>query len=703
MPNNRGMTENYIAGVGAALMAVRNERAAAITTSAAALARQAQVREICATHLGKFPDRTPLNSKLIETYAHEGYRVEVLTYESLPGVITTANFYVPDEGAAPFPAVVAIPAFNTQGKGHAECQRLGQLFARRGIGALILDLPGQGERLEFYDSTLRRSLAGKLVAAEHALLGNLLLLSGGNLINFMAWDVIRALDLISARPDADPLRLGVIGCGGSALVARALCCVEPRIQAAATVADHYETEYLEGGDEDHVHFSTLAYGVAAQDMLLPFAPKPLLVATCTQDRFRGEVRTALDELTRFYGLLNAREQLVPFEAEGPVGYLKLIRARAADHFARAFKLPDSRAREPETPPEAPESLYCTETGQVSNSLNALSLFDYQKRLAQELPPSQPVPRDADGAIKLQNEIRDSFRPYLRLPEPLTPIKGELESRSTDWGYAVEKGRLIMDERLFAPYSFFAQPESADTPGSHKVAPAVLILHERGTAGVSSQALWMSGFAAAGCHVMAIDVCGIGETRMQAKAEDHDAYEALLCGPESQWSRRALNAGQSLFGLRTFTVLRALEYLRSRWDVQKDNISIVGVGRGGLWGLYATAIDTSVAHCVMLRSLDAYKSLTERRRHNHHFSIYLPGCLKDFDLPQVAACLAPRPLTMINPVNSRKERREAAEVQREYALAGAIYRLRAAPQKFRILTTDSAPATFAAVHDSIFST
>ena len=700
MAISRGMTENYIAGVGAALMAVRDERASAITTAQALQARQVQVREVCAKYLGAFPERTPLNVKPIETFAHEGYRVEVLTYESLPGVITTANFYVPEDGASPFPAVVALPALNTQGKGHAECQRLGQLFARRGIATLIIDLPGQGERLEFYDSTLRRSLAGKLVAAEHALLGNLLLLSGGNLVNLMAWDVIRGLDLISARGDADPLRLGVIGCGGSALVARVLCCVEPRIQAAATVADHYEAEYLEGGDEDHVHFSALAYGVAAQDMLLPFAPKPLLITNCTQDRFRGGSHARTEELIRFYGLLNAAEHLIPFEADGPAGYLKLIRSRAAEHFARAFRLPDSRAREPETPPEAPESLYCTETGQVSNSLNALSLFDYQKGLAQELPPSKAVPKDADGAIKLQNDVRDSFRPHLRLPEPLTPIKGELESRSSDWGYAVEKGRLIMDEKLYAPYSFFALPESADTPGSHKVAPAVLILHERGTAGVSSQSAWMSGFAAAGCHVMAIDVCGVGETRMQPKAEDHDAYETLLCGPESQWSRRALNAGQSLFGLRTFTVLRALEYLRSRWDVQKDKISIVGVGRGGLWGLYAAAIDTSVAHCVMLRSLDAYKSLTERRRHNHHFSIYLPGCLRDFDLPHVAACLAPRPLTIINPVNSRKERREAAEVQREYALAGAIFRLRSAPNQFRIVTTDSAPATFAAVRDSI---
>ena len=136
---------------------------------------------------------------------------------------------------------------------------------------------------------------------------------------------------------------------------------------------------------------------------------------------------------------------------------------------------------------------------------------------------------------------------------------------------------------------------------------------------------MTGFAAAGFHVMAIDVCGIGETRLQSKAEDHDAYETLLTGPESQWVRRALNTGLSLFGLRTFNVLRALEYLRTRWDIQKDQISVIGVGRGGLWGLYAAALDSSVSHCVLLRTLDTYKSLTLRRPGiNHHFSIYFAG-------------------------------------------------------------------------------
>ena len=105
-------------------------------------------------------------------------------------------------------------------------------------------------------------------------------------------------------------------------------------------------------------------------------------------------------------------------------------------------------------------LYCTETGQVGNSLNSPKLlFGYQKDLSLDLPPALAVPRDADSATKLQDEIRETFKPYLRLPVSKIPIKGEIESRSTDWGYAVEKGRLVFDEGIFSPYSFYALTES----------------------------------------------------------------------------------------------------------------------------------------------------------------------------------------------------------------------------------------------------
>src|SRR5579862_4844895 len=93
----RGMTENYIVSAGNAHIARRNARYTEIVTAQAATARQSHVREICAQQLGPFPERSPLNVKSIDKHEREGYTLELLTYESLPGVITTANMYIPED------------------------------------------------------------------------------------------------------------------------------------------------------------------------------------------------------------------------------------------------------------------------------------------------------------------------------------------------------------------------------------------------------------------------------------------------------------------------------------------------------------------------------------------------------------------------------------------------------------------------------
>jgi hypothetical protein len=268
---------------------------------------------------------------------------------------------------------------------------------------------------------------------------------------------------------------------------------------------------------------------------------------------------------------------------------------------------------------------------------------------------------------------------------------EVVIRANDWGLQVEKGRLVLAGGLYVPYRFYARPAQHDT-ALHEPVPVLLALHERGIAGVSSAGAWMETIPHANIHIMAIDVAGTGETRLQAEREDNDGYEAALSGAESVWARRGLNTGVNLFGLAVFSVLKTLEYLKTRWDVDKKRIFISGTGRGALWGMYAAALDKDVARVALLRGLSSYGRLIDRCRNNHHFSIYLPGCLKSFDLPHVAACIAPRPMLLINAVDQRKERRLAEAIREEYAFTAEMYRLLGASKNFVAETSDSAPET-----------
>ena len=94
----------------------------------------------------------------------DGFRVEKVGYESLPGFIITANVYVPTSGSGPFPAVVLSAGHGADGK--LSYYSFGANLARNGIIALAWDPLGQGERFQNYDPELGASKAGE-TTGEH--------------------------------------------------------------------------------------------------------------------------------------------------------------------------------------------------------------------------------------------------------------------------------------------------------------------------------------------------------------------------------------------------------------------------------------------------------------------------------------------------------------------------------------------------------
>ncbi len=694
-----GMVEQYISAMAEAHARRRAARFAALDSVKALAERQAEITQSVRALLGPCPPRGLVNVHVISTHQRDEYSLEVFTFEALPGAVVTANLYLPHGRPEPYPAVILFSGDALEGKKQAERQRMGQLLARRGIAALLFDSPGQGERLEFYDATLRRSWVGRTACVERAHLGHPFFLTGNSLAHWMAFEALRALDVLSTRPDIDSSRLGVAGDGSSDALVRLLGCLEPRLSAAAIIADAADATPLGGERVENTIPGMQAQGLSPSDLLLPFAPKPLLLISCAADKAAEETKQTIADLARVYKLLGKPDRFESVDERGAKGFAKFIRGRIMEHFARGFGMGMERLRELETPTESLETLRCTETGQVANSLNAASLFSVHAKYAHELPPPIEPPGDTAGAVALRAELRARFTPLLHLPETALPVSSEVESRSNDWGLQVEKGRLVVAEGLYVPYSFYSRPPTTES-GTRVAAPVLLALHERGIAGVTGASAWMKAIPQAGYHVMAIDVAGVGETRLQAERDDNEGYEAMLCGAESVWARRALNAGLNLFGLSVFSALRTIQYLKTRWDVDKSRIAISGTGRGALWGLYAAALDKDVARVALLRGLVAYKSLAERCRHNHHFSLYLPGCLKSFDIAHVAACVAPRPLTLINFVDQRKERRPREAVEKEYHFTAEMYRTLNAADQFTVLASDSAPDTLAAVMKTI---
>jgi cephalosporin-C deacetylase-like acetyl esterase len=105
----------------------------------------------------------------------DGFHIEKLIFESLPGVYVSALVYLPDDGSTKHPGILVPAGHSSNGKAYyqALCQRLVQ----HGYVVISWDPIGQGERSQVWDAKKGKSRYN-LICAEHAVLGNLAYLAG---------------------------------------------------------------------------------------------------------------------------------------------------------------------------------------------------------------------------------------------------------------------------------------------------------------------------------------------------------------------------------------------------------------------------------------------------------------------------------------------------------------------------------------------
>ena len=142
--NLRGALDRHLTGIAEQLWTSRAREVARIKTPEQVAARQRYIRERILSSFGGFPEKTPLNAKITGTLERDGYRVEKLVYESLPGFFVTANVYVPAKATGPFPALLGVAGHSDTGKAAPFYQAPWISMARRGVLVLAYDPPGQG-------------------------------------------------------------------------------------------------------------------------------------------------------------------------------------------------------------------------------------------------------------------------------------------------------------------------------------------------------------------------------------------------------------------------------------------------------------------------------------------------------------------------------------------------------------------------------
>jgi dienelactone hydrolase len=503
-----------------------------IRTEQDLLRLQKEIHHKLLTMLGGLPTtRTPLHPHVTGRIAMDGFHIEKLIFESLPGVYVTALLYVPDDpnsGERTKHPAVLVPAGHAEnGKVHyqALCQRL----VRRGYVVLSWDPVGQGERSQFWDAKAGKSRYNR-ICAEHAVLGNLAYLAGTNLARWEIWDGLRAFDYLLTRPEVDPERINITGTSGGGFQAMHIAALEPRIKVAAVscyitslpMRIHNRIFKDPDSDPEQDLYGMISNGVDYAGLLLLMYPRPVFVAAATLDFFPIEgTHKTLQEVSRLYSHFGHADRIAM--AEGYHGHQYSDENQKAafeflDHFNR---LPQSHTLASTTDLEE-KAVECTRTGQV--------MLDF------------------DDARSLMDVIRDYYKEHQTgsVQSIRQLYLGSNDSGIATWNISEYDGVAPAEHEIAwesAGASIFEDTSIDRYVLRHSRSLVMPVLHIHRTANPSRRwLLWFSKngkagvndwpeirkYLDAGFDIVTFDFRGLGETRMpyQAVSEDDPSFAQL---------------------------------------------------------------------------------------------------------------------------------------------------------------------------------
>src|SRR5215472_3910828 len=291
-----------------------------IRTKVDAERRKQAVRQQILALIGGLPDYNgPLNPTTTGRIDAEGYAIEKVIFDSLPGFSVTANLYRPSTPGR-YPGVL-LQAGHTQ-EGKPEGQRLAANLALKGFVVLAFDPVGQGEREQTYDRRVDRPLAGWSVP-EHIQAGAQSILIGESVARYFIWDGKRALDYLAGRPEVDASRLGAVGCSGGGALTTFIGALDPRIKAVAPACYINSYRLLFAGPDPDSEMSLpnfIASGLDMADFVELSAPNPWLILATEGDYFTpAGARLVYEEARRWFGLYGAEDKVRFFTGGGPHG------------------------------------------------------------------------------------------------------------------------------------------------------------------------------------------------------------------------------------------------------------------------------------------------------------------------------------------------------------------------------------------------
>ncbi len=673
--------------------------------------RDARVEALRAS-LGPFPPvPKDLKVRITRRLDGDGYRIENLVFESRPGLVVTANLYLPVHPAHSMPGILISHSHHNP-KTQGELQDMGMTWARQGCAVLIPDHLGHGERRQHpFRSEKDFSEAFRVGRQDYYFRHNLgmqLHAAGESLMGWMVWDLMRCVDVLLARPGIDAKRIILLGAvAGGGDPAGVTAALDPRVAAVAPFnfgGPQPDYAIPPDAENDFYYFgigyweSTRCLRLSARDgfahwvIVASLAPRRLIYAhEFAWERERDPVWPRVQQVFRWH---DAEDHLAVATGQGNLkgsppesshcnNIGPLHRSRIYPALERWFDMP---VPEEFSKRRTPDELLCL-TPETVKELGPRPLHELLRALGSE--------RSAAARQRLQRVPPEERRRQLR--QDWARLLGNIEPKDDPKLLTLKRERLgeRLGEVAIERIALEAEPGISVPllllfPGGDVKKPPVVIgmAHEGKNAFLRHRAKTIAELLEGGVAVCLPDLRGTGETRPDGDSRGRSSSSTSI------WANEAMLGG-TLLGARLRDLRSVIRYLRTRDDLNGGRIALWGDSfapvnpqdrnlavpldapklpaqaepLGGLLALFGALFEHEPVRAVSIQGgLVGYHSLLDSPFCYVPHDILVPDALTAGDLCDVAAALAPRPLRLDRLVDAHNRQVNVQALARVYETA-----------------------------------
>jgi len=247
--------------------------------------------------LDPLPRRVPLNPIIRNKRRYDGYTVENVAFESVPGYYAACNLYRPTNAKGPLPVVLCPNGHWGDSRFNGCVQMRCAMLARMGAIAMSIGSFGWGSSP---DQAVRRIHVRSLA------------------LTMQTWNNMRALDFLLSLDEADPNRVAVTGASGGGSQTLLLTALDERVKVSVPVA--MVSSYMFGGclceSGKPIHRSKEHFTNNVEITAMA-APRPMLIISDGKDWTSNTPQVEYPFIKKIYNLFGQKNKVAnahfPFE------------------------------------------------------------------------------------------------------------------------------------------------------------------------------------------------------------------------------------------------------------------------------------------------------------------------------------------------------------------------------------------------------